>query len=280
MSRRTGVKRPLREGRRAQALIEIFFVTVLFMFVGMMGYEGGVMYHNVDVVHNALKQAAWVASMGAQDPDIEPIIADCDTQLLSSVFFDHLVSDFKIEVFVPTPDGLQLYAPTSSDKFLTGGETDPATGQYTRAAYVWRAFNMNIRLGLTYKFGYVSPYFGATPVSILSIPLSASQPITARNDEDRDGMVDIYEPEIFNGMFMMSWAAENHTDSTLYGAALKSDKVNLDIDGDQLLDTSEVGFGMYDYDNDGHLDNIDIGQNLMRNPILGGGKPKLVMPTS
>ncbi len=270
------IRRSLRANRRAQALIEVFFVTILFIFVGVMGYEGGVMYHNVDVIHNSLKQAVWVASMGAQDEDIMPIIADADTQLLRSVFFDHMASGFTITVWIPTPTGLQLYAPTSSDKFLTGGATDPSTGEISHAAYVWRAFNMNIRIGLNYKFGYYSPYFNAMPTNILNLPLSASQPITASNDNDFDGMVDLYEREVYSGLMGLAWTAMSHTDNINYA----SDAVNTDIDRDGVADNTEIGFGMYDYDNDGFLDNIDDNTNLLRNPRIGDSTPALVLPTS
>ncbi len=263
-----------RKSSRGQALIEIFFVVLLFFFVGLMGYETAVLYYNVNQVNNALKQAVWVASMGATDEEIITFVTDVDSWLLKSAFMEHIVDDFAIEMWVQTPTGEVNIAPTALDANFTPGTFNPATAR--RAAYIWRAQGLNIRLGLNYKIGYVSPYFGATPVFMVNIPLAASQPVIARNDEDHDGLVDIYERELwvqYSGT--IGYIPLSHTDTWVNSATdTTSDKFRYDVDRDGRADTSteEMGFGMYDYDNDGILDPFDPGtnHNWMRHPKLGG----------
>jgi Flp pilus assembly protein TadG len=250
-----------------QALVEIFFVILVFMFVGMMAYETGVMYYNVNQINNALKQAVWAASLGATDEEIIDTITNTDTSLLQSVFFDHYITNFAIEVWVQNQAGEFDIAPTAGDALLSPGTFNAATAR--RAAYLWRAQGLNIRLGLNYVAGYVSPYFGATPVFKIDLPLSASQPIIDRNDEDHDGLVDLYEPEMFASVLNLPWIPFCHADS---GANAVSDPYAYDRDQDNIPDTVEAGYGMYDFDNDGILDVYDpgAGQNRLRHPRLGG----------
>jgi hypothetical protein len=252
---------------RGQALVELFFVILLFIFVGMMSYETGVMYYNVNQINNALKQAVWAASLGASDEEIIDIITNSDTSLLQSVFFDHYISNFAIEVWVQNPAGEFDIAPTPNDHLLSPGTFNASTRR--RAAYIWRAQGLNIRLGLNYVAGYVSPYFGAAPVFKIDLPLSASQPIIDRNDEDHDGLVDLYEPEMFVGVLGLPWIPFCHTDS---GIGAVSDLYAYDRDQDDIPDTVEEGYAMYDFDNDGLLDVYDPGStnNRLRHPRLGG----------
>jgi len=257
----------IRKGKRTkfgQALIEIIFVVLLFMFIGMMVYETGILYYNVNMVSNSLKQAVWLASLGATDEEIINVITAVDEHLLKSVFMEHQVSDFALEVWAKTPGGEYDIAPLVSDDQFSPGTYNASTRR--RAAYIWRAQGLNVRLSLNYKIGYVSPYFGATPVILVTMPLSASQAVMVRNDEDHDGLVDLYEPELFlprEG----TYTALCHTDS---GGV--SDKLAYDIDNDAVPDTDESGFSMYDYDNDYTLDIYDAGsgQNMIRHPNLGG----------
>lgn len=260
-----------RASRRGQALVELSFVVVIFMFVGMMGYETGVMYHNVNAVENGLKQAAWMASMGAQDEAIMATIANVDTYMMKSAWFDHRTEKFSIEVYIHDTNGAEFQiAPTQWDLYLT-----PAAAN--RAAYIWRANGMNIRMGLTYVAGYVAPYMGAEPLFRISLPLVASMPIAARNDEDMDGMVDLYEQELFVGVRTgvgvdSGWIAQCHRDTGWYSSSTASDRLNADIDGDSVSDMSEAGYSRYDYNNDGLIDPWNRGpsNNLSRHPIIGG----------
>jgi hypothetical protein len=228
------------------------------------------MYYNVNQVSNALKQGVWLASIGAPDDEIMEAISNVDQALFRTVFFDHKIEDFAIEVWASTPTGEVNIAPTANDWRLTPGSR-------TRAAYLWRAHGMNIRMGLTYKAGYVSPYFGTNALTIIEIPLVQSQPVLIRNDEDRDGLVDLYEPEFHLNQTVIgqqagydTFVALCHTDSKARG----SDFIGTDIDGDGRLDSSdsEAGLMMYDFNNDGVLDYRDpgVGRNLLRHPRIGG----------
>lgn len=249
--------------KRGQALIEIFFVILFFFFFGVMAYESGIMYYNVNQVSNSLKQAVWLASIGATDDEILETVAAMDRALFRSVFFDHTIDNFAIEVWVPTAGGDVHIAPTANDRRLTPGSA-------RRAAYLWRAHGMNVRLGLRYRAGYVSPYFGAQALNIITINLSQSQPMLMRNDEDHDGLKDLYEPELFRNPLVgdATHIALSHTDS----AARGSDFISPDLDGDNRPDTAEVGLAMYDFNDNGFLDPFDPGRgrNWLRHPRLGG----------
>ncbi|RMH58501.1 MAG: pilus assembly protein [Candidatus Hydrogenedentota bacterium] len=247
-----------------QALIELYFAIILFFFVSIALFEIAVVYHNVNTVNNALKQGAWVASMGGTDEDIAAAISDADTQVIHSSFFDHYVTNFAITVWTMTPTGEVQIAPQAitHDGGLSPGRPD-------RAAYVYRAQGNNIRLGVDYTAGFVSPFFGAEPVFKIDVPLVASQAIIAENDDDRDGLVDLYEPELFIGMADWpdtQWMPIDHMDSGV------SDKASANIDGDTYADAVEQGFALYDYDNDGWIDRNDPNDNLLKHPVIGGQK--------
>jgi len=248
---------------RGQALIEVFFVILFFFFFGVMAYETGIMYYNVNQVSNSLKQAVWLASIGATDDEIMETIAEMDDALFRSAFFDHTIDNFAIEVWVPAQSGDYHIAPTANDWRLTPGSS-------TRAAYLWRAHGMNVRIGLRYRAGYVAPYFGTHVLNLITINLVQSQPVLVRNDEDFDGLVDLYEPELFRHALVgdATHIALSHTDSFVRG----SDFVGYDLDGDNTPDTAEAGLSMFDFNNDGILDPFDPGpgRNLLRHPRLGG----------
>jgi hypothetical protein len=254
--------------RKGQALIEIFFVILFFFFFGVMAYEAGIMYYNVNQVSNALKQGVWLASIGATDDEIMDVISNVDRSLFRTVFFDHKIENFAIEVWVPTSGGEHNIAPTANDWRLTPGSS-------RRAAYLWRAHGMNVRMGLTYKAGYVSPYFGTNALTLIEIALVQSQPVLVRNDEDIDGMVDLYEPELHLNQTVVgqttgydTYVALSHTDSKARG----SDFTGTDIDGDGIADMNEAGLMMYDFNDNGILDPFDpgAGNNLLRHPRIGG----------
>lgn len=260
-----------RRAEQGQALVELAFVILLFLFVAMMGFETGVVFHNINVVSNALKQGAWVASRGAQDEMIMQVVSDCDSFMMKSAWFDHRTENFSIEVYGHDTTGQEFQiAPTQWDAFLSPNST-------TRAAYVWRAKDMNIRIGLRYVCGYVAPFMSADPMFRISLPLVASMPIAARNDEDRDGLADLYERELFLGLRTAVapdnvWMGYNHTDTGIYDPATASDRFNYDVDRDDIPDSAEAGHSRYDYDNDGFLDAFDrgSGNNALRHPVIGG----------
>lgn len=257
-----------RRASCGQAMIELYFIILLFFFIAIMVYEIAITYHNFNVVNNALKQGAWLAGMGAPDEDVLQVIANADTQIAKSLFFKHQVSNLAIEVCVLTPSGEIQIAPTSKDIYLSPGSA-------TRAAYIWRACGNNIRIGCQYKVAFSSLFFGADPVFSISVYLGTSQVIAARNDEDQDGLVDLYEPELFTGMLKETWVPFSHRDNGRSDLQIDS---AANVDGDQFSDLNETGLMVYDYDNDGWADNQDpdTGHNAMRHPILGGNKA--VMP--
>lgn len=275
------INKPSTRSRSGQALIEVFFIVILFIFVGIMAYETGVMYYNVNAVSNSLKQAVWLASGGATDEKIMAAVADVDTYLMKSALFEHRIENFGIEVWIQSPGSNTEYniAPTSCDNQLSPAPFPVVAAIPTRAAYVWRAHNLNIRVGLTYRAGYVAPYFGAAPTFLINLPLTASEPITARNDEDRDGLVDLYEQEFFSLAYTTwpplalaaagPWPGRpfHHTDSV----AKNTDDLDSDIDGDGLANyvAAESGVFMFDRDNDGISDVLDPKSGHLRHPRLG-----------
>jgi len=277
----------ISRSRSGQALIEVFFIVILFIFVGVMAYETGVLYYNVNTVSNSLKQAIWRAAVGAPDEEIMAAISDADAFLMKSALFEHRVEDFGIEVWIKPQNSAieQNIAPTPCDNLLSPAAAIKAGDPWPRrAAYVWRAHNLNIRVGLTYRAGYVAPYFQAAPTFLINLPLTASEPITARNDEDRDGLVDLYEQELFERWRQLSpatyaaptafttsasnqWRAYVHTDSRAHF----TDDMDTNIDADSILDAAEgPGIRPYDFDNDDITDMLDPKQNFLRHPRLGG----------
>lgn len=276
-------------------MIEVMFIVILFIFVGVMTYETGILYYNVNAVSNSLKQAVWLAAGGAPDEQIAKAVQDADSLLLKSALFEHRADNFGVEVWLQPPGSKTEIniAPTQCDHNLTPGRgaTDIGT---TKSAYVWRAHGLNIRVGLTYRAGYVAPFFGASPTFIVNMPLSQSEPITARNDEDKDGLVDLYEKELFaleSAGEHASWLPGRHRDNsaslsrTSPAFANATDDIAYDVDGDGIADTSgladpldltgatidtEAPVRMYDFDNDGITDALDHGQNLLRHPRIGG----------
>jgi hypothetical protein len=99
--------------------------------------------------------------------------------------------------------------------------------------------------------------------------------VLVRNDEDIDGMVDLYEPELHLNQTVVgqttgydTYVALSHTDSKARG----SDFTGTDIDGDGIADMNEAGLMMYDFNDNGILDPFDpgAGNNLLRHPRIGG----------
>jgi len=275
------------ENRLGQALIEVFFIVVLFIFVGIMGYETGLLYYNVNTISSTLKQAAWAAAAGATDDEIFDLIEEADEILLKSALFEHHIENFAIEVwFQPVTLNTSRTAAAAVAAYSiapTPCDTQLSPGSANRAAYVWRAQGYNIRVGLTYRAGYAAPYFDASPTFLINLPLSASEVINARNDQDRDGLADIYEPELFELMRFNDpagyaawlqvpvgtngWRPFVHTDSPSH----QTDDSDTNLDGDGVLDAvaSEAGIGLFDFNNDGVEDKFDRGNNLLVHPRIG-----------
>lgn len=259
------VRQPMqrRKKQAGQALIELYFIILFMFFLAIGAYEVTILYHNFNVVENALKQAVWKGALGADDITIAQTIANADEAMGHSAYFWHRVSNFGVSVWVPTPDGREIFiAPqeASRDGAFTGG-----TG--SRAAYIYRAFNMNLRVGVTYHVAFSTLWFGTANVFAFSVPLTKSQPILARNDEDRDGLVDIYEPELFTQLLGEdTWVPYDHLDNGV------SDALSTDDDGDGISDYLEEGNANYDFNNNGILDPEDpgVGNNMLRHPIIGG----------
>lgn len=259
-------RRDASRGRKGQALIEIYFVVVLMLFIAVTLYEISIMYHNFNVVNNALKQAAWLASLGAPNEDIFAAVANADDQMGGSAFLGHYTKNFGLSVWVPMNGKEVEIAPNSSSKdvYFSGGQPNVA-------AYLYRAADNNVRVGFTYVVGISMMFFGTDPVFKVELPLTESMSIMAQNDEDWDGLVDLYEPELFRCIRNEdTWVAVSHRDNAI------SDKASTNIDGDTNTDDVEASFSIYDYDNDQWMDRNDNDTNLMRHPIIGGRK--VVLP--
>ena len=249
------------DNESGQALIELYFCFVLFFFIAVLTFESSIVFHNFNVVNNALKQSVWRACMGASNEDIIQALTDADTQMARSAFFKHRVSDWGLYVWVPTASGHINIAPTSTSK-----DANFSGGSSNMAAYIYRAQDNDIRVGVKYHVSFTSPFFGSTPVFSIPVNLTESMAVIARNDEDRDGLVDLYEPELFQALLGEAWTPLSHRDNGV------PDMANTDIDSDGIADSNEVGTALFDFDNDGWLDRHDPDTNSIRHPVFGGNK--------
>lgn len=284
--------------RRGQALIEATVAIVLFIFIGIMGYEAAVLQHNLTLIQEAVRESAWVAARGGNDAVVMEMVSDAGTRLITGAFMSHAAFSFAMEVWTDTYGAYSLpwsamIAPTydvTVDSTLSPGSRD-------RAAYLYRTQGMTIRIGVAYTMVVGAPFFGTFEPFKVRIPITASEPIVVRNDEDRDGMVDLYEQEPFARRGMLpqtpwgdymnfgiptanSWGcwpiADNsspgdaftyfpysHTDSGSFNGGILtavSDEDISNIDGDTLTNEGMIGnFEQYDYDydNDGTQDKFD-----------------------
>lgn len=268
--------RILRGRRRAsgQAIIEVAFSMILFLFIALLVYEGSIVIHNLNVINNCLKQAAWIGAMGAPDDDIMSAIASSETQLAKSGFFACRASDFGITVWTQTPTGEIQLAPGNASN-----DWNFSPGAPNRAAYIWRANNYNLRVGLKYYIAYSSTLYGVNPIFSFHVDLVSSQTIMGRNDEDRDGMVDLYEPELWcgnlgGGNFYL-WGYTDTPLSHRDRGTSDTHGFGLDIDGDGLQDLFESNEAHYDFSiasGVGWMDKFDpdTPNNRLRNPLIGG----------
>lgn len=282
---------PRARHRRGQALIEATVGIVLFLFLGLMGYETAVLQHNLTLIQEAVREAAWVAARGGNDAVVQEMIADAGTRLISGALISHAAFSFGVEVWTDTygASSLPWSAAIAPDYANILADSTFAPGSQTRAAYLYRAQGMAIRIGVSYTMVIGAPLFGTFQAFKVRVPMTASEPIVVRNDEDRDGMVDLYEQEVFarRGLLPDRWQfgipaslqvggwprpdgddtfwyfPYSHTDTGLtttshlgvasavpFGVAL-SDAVASDIDGDGNSSETSIGnFEQYDYDYD------------------------------
>lgn len=289
-----------KSGEKGQAIVELLAVVVIFAFVGLAVLETGMLYHNMNVLSNGLKEATWAASYGAHNDKISMIMNDAAEDIVLGAFMMHRSDTFQVSVWQPGNDtgtvetAIDPLSPTEPVKF-TGHML--VNGRASRAANLYRAEGYSIRLGVTYTVSFFVPLFGSAPLFSARIPLTVSEPIHATNDEDRDGLVDLYEPELLLGAAgLLSYAPLSHLDNGASDTPLASD---LDIDGDGRLDIDEdtpVAYGQgisgdratisnwqYDFDNDNENSTLvsredkyekastsTDTQSRLRHPVIGG----------
>lgn len=284
---------------------------VLFLFIGIMGYEAAILQHNLTLIQEAVRESAWVAARGGNDAVVQEMISDAGTRLVTGALMSHAAFEFGVEVWTDTYGAASL--PWSSaiapNYNAVGSDSTFSPGARDRAAYLYRTQGMTIRIGVVYSMAIGAPLFGTFQTFKVRIPMTASEPIVVRNDEDRDGMVDLYEQEVFARRGRMpdvwnyalpsassyggwpqpdagdvyAYFPYSHTDSGAYlGGVLVavSDAAANDIDGDGTSGETLIGnFEQYDYDydNDGISDKFDYTasngadspQKLMH-PVFGG----------
>lgn len=296
-----------RRGREGgQALIELLAVVVIFSFLGIATLEAAVLYRNLNVVSNGLKEATWAAAYGAHDREINRILDDMALNLLGGAFLAYTAESFVIEVHQPAGDTVRSENYIAPFDDLTRDEVFSGGKRNQRAAYLYRAEGMSVRLGLLFEIGYFVPFFGTNQMISVRLPLAVAQPVAVRNDEDRDGLVDLYEPELFVAALGLPWSPLSHIDFNDSEAADPQDtagenpvsdtpaRVWSNIDGDTLYDINDppgaqgalVIFAFnYDWNNDGIEDRYEAPaanaadtRTMINHPVIGGPGQKVVIP--
>lgn len=257
-----------------QAQVEMLFM-ILFLFAFMIGaYETSILFHNVIVLQSAVRSATWAASLGAPDKEIENIIYTRSANLIPSIFMKTYPEFLAIEIWSDVDNTTINIAPTAYYSSFT------PKAKY-RAEYIFRATNYNIRVGIPYTIGIHIPIIQQNLTVKLTVLESFR--IQVQNDEDHDGMVDLYEVEYFQGRrgegvnpygdplpSAALWSPRSHNDSSvLVGSAT----VDSDQDGktDYKEELGTFQNAHFDYDNDDvedKLDFIEIGK--IRNPLHTG----------
>lgn len=274
--RRAKARRRLRRG---QALVEAMVGVVLFIYLGLMGYDIAILQHNLTLIQETTREAAWVGARQGSDERVLEMLEEAGRRLITGAFLTHDARDFGLEVWRS-----DTWAVTSEAWIMTGfgADTTFAPGARRHAPHVYRAQGYVLRLGLRYVISLGAPMFGVFRPFTVSIPIVANEPFTVRNDEDRDGLADLYEQEVFAraGLIQSSWrycswpttAAGDtmayfpfsHTDSGGYVGGYiiaVSDAASDNIDGDTLSNDLEANLwkhAMYDHDNDGVEDRHDF----------------------
>lgn len=195
--------RGVRRACAGQAMVELAFMIVLLVSMVLAIFEFTVMYYNTSVVTNAVHQASWAASNGAEDRYINNIIYTKLQETLVTAYIVHSFSDPAIKVYNRFCRDYPDVAPYSNDHLYYSPQ-DPQV-----AGYVFRAEGYHVNITIDYKVGFSFPFIGY--IQTLTIPIVEETRILAHNDADHDGMVDCYEQEYYHGIWSRGVLADTTT---------------------------------------------------------------------